>query len=95
MPQDIAQELAERAKDRRLAMNLTQAGFAKRAGISAGTIKRFEKTGQISLLSLLQIALVLGALEEFDGLFKLKTKAPSSIDDLTLKPRKPQRGRLK
>lgn len=94
-PQEVGFELAERAKGLRLVMNLSQEGLARRAGLSTGTIKRFEKTGQISLVSFLQIALVLKALDEFDQLFKQKTIVPASIEDLMKEPYKPQRGRLK
>ncbi len=94
-PQDIRHELAERAKRRRLALNLTQEGLARRAGVSAGTIKRFEKTGHISIDSLLRMGLALNATDEFDGVFKLRATAPASIDALIEEPRLPQRGRLK
>lgn len=94
-PDDIRQELASRAKDRRLGMDLSQEGVARRAGISTGTIKRFEKTGDISIDSLLKIALVLEALNEFEDIFKSKAFAPTSIDDLLKEPHKPQRGRRK
>jgi len=87
--------LADRAKDRRLMMNLSQEGLARRAGISTGTIKRFEKTGHVSIDSLLKIALVLEALDEFEAVFKPKIRAPASIDELIETPHKPQRGRLK
>ena len=95
-PLDVQQELAEQVRQRRLALNLSQGGLANRAGISMGTVKRFEKTGHISLDSLLKIALVLDALGEFETLFKTKTTAPTSIDDL-LKPAPApkRRGRIK
>lgn len=94
-PEDVSLNLAERARDRRLILNLSQEGLAHRAGISTGTVKRFEKTGQISIASLLQIALILDALEEFDTVFKPKDLAPASINDIINEPRKPKRGRLK
>lgn len=94
-PNEARKDLANRAKDRRLSMNLSQEGLARRAGISAGTVKRFEKTGHISIDSLFKVALVLEALEEFYGTFKPKTATPASIDDLIDTSRKPQRGRLK
>lgn len=85
-----------RARARRLAMNLSQEGAARRAGISTGTIKRFEKTGHISIDNLLRIALVLDALAAFEDIFKPKAiAAPTSIEELIAEPRKPQRGRLK
>ena len=91
-PQDARLELAARAKARRLAINLSQEGLARRAGISTGTVKRFEKTGHISVDSLLAIALVLGDADEFDNLFKPKMAAPLAIDETD---RPPQRGRIK
>lgn len=94
-PEDTRQALAERARDRRLSVNLSQEGLARRAGISTGTIKRFEKTGHVSIDSLLKIALVLEALDAFEAVFKPKTRAPVSIDELIETPRKPKRGRLK
>jgi transcriptional regulator with XRE-family HTH domain len=94
-PQDTGTELTARAKARRLALNLSQEGLARRSGVAFGTIKRFETTGYISLQSLLKIALVLGALDEFDALFKQKTDTPASIDDLLKTAHTPQRGRKK
>lgn len=94
-PQEARQELAIRAKKNRLHQNLSQEGLARRAGVSAGTIKRFEKTGHISLDSLLKIALVLNVLKDFDALFKHDPTIPKSIDELINVPKLPQRGRLK
>ncbi len=67
--QEVMQEIAERAKFKRLEQNLTQEGLALRSGVSLGSIKRFERTGEISLKSLIDIALALGCLEDFDALF--------------------------
>jgi transcriptional regulator with XRE-family HTH domain len=75
--QESLQELAARVKARRLSLNLSQEGLATRAGVSAGTIKRFEKIGQISLDSLLAIAVVLGCSDDFDNLFRPKIKLPA------------------
>lgn len=67
--QEVIQEIAERAKLKRLEQNLTQEGLALRSGVSLGSIKRFERSGEISLKSLIDIALALGCLEDFDVLF--------------------------
>ncbi|MFV0554582.1 MAG: helix-turn-helix domain-containing protein [Mangrovibacterium sp.] len=64
-PHSIAQELAERHKVLRKQMKLSQADMAERAGVSLGSLKRFESTGQISLDSLLRLAHLLGRLEDF------------------------------
>lgn len=85
-------ELAQRAKSMRLAQNLTQAGLEQRSGVSLGSIKLFERTGKISFESLVKIAIVLGALEGFDGLFQPNLTEDRSIDDL-LKDAKASTGR--
>jgi transcriptional regulator with XRE-family HTH domain len=68
-PVELAQLLAQRVRQRRLAQELTQHGLAQRAGVSLGSLKRFERTGQISLLALLRIAVALSATADFDRLF--------------------------
>jgi len=73
-------ELAQRAKSMRLVQNLTQTGLEQRSGVSLGSIKLFERTGKISFESLVKIAIALGALEGFDGLFQ-RTET-RSIDEL-------------
>ena len=64
-----ARSLATRAKARRLEMNLTQEGLSVRAGIPIATYRHFERTGKISLESLLHVAYALDALDDFDVLF--------------------------
>lgn len=66
-PLEIAETLAQRARRLRLMKNLTQGGLAARAGVSLGSLKRFERTGQVSLDGLLRIALVLEALGPLEG----------------------------
>ena len=68
-PYDVQQELAARAKARRLELNITQMELAERSGVSLGSLRRFERTGEISLASLLELALVLGELKQFTSLF--------------------------
>ena len=68
-PVDVMKEISQRAKALRLAQNITQQELADKVGIAVGTVKRFEKTGEIQLNHLLRIALVLGRLDEFSNLF--------------------------
>lgn len=70
MPQEVAGYIAKNVKEKRLSLNLTQKNLSDRSGVSFGVIKKFERTGKISLESLLKIALILGSLEEFTQLFK-------------------------
>lgn len=69
---DIASQIADRVKTRRLELNLTQEGLATRSGIKFATYRRFEQTGEISLKGLLRIGLALNALSEFELLFAQK-----------------------
>ena len=89
---EVLLQIAQRIKQRRLKQNLTQAGLALRAGVSVGTIKHFEKTGKVGLDILLNMALVLGCLDEFDALL-LEEPKPTNLfqEDNTAR----QRGRLK
>lgn len=72
MPQDMAMRIARQVKTRRLEMNLTQEGLSVRAGIKLPTYRRFERTGEISLKGLLQIAFALNSLRDFESLFAQK-----------------------
>ena len=63
-------ELVKREKAARKKKKLTQRQLAERTGVSYGSIRRFEQTGEISLLALVKIANVLDCLEDFNELFK-------------------------
>jgi transcriptional regulator with XRE-family HTH domain len=55
-----------RARVRRREGKISQAELAMRSGVSLGSIKRFEGSGEISLISLLRIAAVLGYETDFE-----------------------------
>ncbi len=94
-PQELLQSIAHRAKAKRLALNLTQVGLEQRSGVSLGTIKLFERTGKISLESLLKLATALGATKEFESLFVVAvTPATLSLDALMQQPKMRKRGSL-
>lgn len=65
-PADVQDELRLRFRSRRLKLNLTQEGLAKRSGVTLPTLRRFERTGLIAFDSLLALALVLDCLADFD-----------------------------
>jgi transcriptional regulator with XRE-family HTH domain len=68
-PKDVRPGVAARARAQRLALNISQKELAERSGVSLGSVKRFEASGLVSLSALLEIALVLGRLEDFGQLF--------------------------
>ena len=71
-PKDIQKKIAENVRARRKEMKLTQEEFAKKTGVSLGSIKRFENTGEISLFSLTKIAIILDCDDELMQLFSKK-----------------------
>lgn len=96
LPQEIIQEIAARAKARRLALDLTQEGLSSRSGVPLGTLKQFEHTGKISLESLLALSLALGTSHEFDGLFATAQSSTGvSLDELMKTPKQRKRGSIK
>jgi len=69
-PYDFLEDLARKHKLIRKQANITQSELAKRSGVSLGSIKRFELTGQISLESLLKLSYILNHLNDFEAIFK-------------------------
>jgi len=66
----IKRSLVTRVQARRKEQRLSQQALAKRSGVSFGSIKRFERFGEISLASLLRLAQTLGCEKDFDYLFQ-------------------------
>lgn len=92
--QDVQRRLAERFKLCRLARNLTQLGLARRAGVSLGSLKRFEQQGLIALDSLLRIALVLGCLDDFEAVGVEAPFETRTLDEILETPKQRRKGRL-
>ncbi|QIV95293.1 XRE family transcriptional regulator [Allofrancisella frigidaquae] len=90
----MAKDIAKRAQAKRLSLNLSQQTLSKVSGVSYGTLKKFERTGQISLESLLKIAIVLDEFEKFEQLFvKNAEEIPTSLDELLVEESTRKRGR--
>ena len=88
---DIQEKVAQGLKNARLSANLTQQGLASRAGVSLGSLKRFERDGEISLKSLVRLAFALRREDEFGALFQPKQSA--SLDTLLEQSKASQRQR--
>ncbi|GHU10920.1 transcriptional regulator [Alphaproteobacteria bacterium] len=78
---EILKDIAARSREVRLTKNLSQLGLANRAGVSLGSLKRFESTGEISLKSLVKIMFVLECVHQSECLFE-QMKEISSLNDL-------------
>ena len=66
----IKVELVNRFIKRRKEAKISQKELAIRSGVSYGSIRRFESTGEISLRSLLFLAQEIDCLSDFNELFK-------------------------
>ena len=62
---DIAQKIVRLRKRKKM----TQKQLAARSGVSLGSLKRFEQSGEISLQSLTKIAIALDVENELEDLF--------------------------
>jgi len=76
------EELRVKFKERRKSMGYTQTDCATRSGVSLGSLKRFEKNGQISLESLFKFAFVLECLGDFDGVCEDRVEEFTSINQV-------------
>ncbi len=95
-PNDMMQTLSQKFKERRLTIGYSQQALSDRSGVSLGSLKRFEGSGQISLESLLKLALVLECLDDFGKVANPMEKRAKSIDELLEeKTSIPKRGRKK
>ena len=71
VPSQVQLELASRFREIRRDKKVSQSQLANKSGVSLGSIKRFEQTGQISLESLLKLAHLFDRLSDFDAIFKI------------------------
>ncbi|MDD3417623.1 MAG: helix-turn-helix domain-containing protein [Lachnospiraceae bacterium] len=67
--EEINKDLAVRVKRIRKRRKITQQELSQSSGVSYGSIKRFETTGNISLLALTKIATALDCVNEIKRLF--------------------------
>lgn len=81
-PSSMLETIKDNFKQQRLSLNLTQEGLSNKSGVSLGSIKRFETTGQISLESLLKIAFILDCLNDFQNIAIKKVDNFKTMDDL-------------
>lgn len=93
-PEKIAGQLAERVRELRLAKGWKQATLAENAGVSLGSLRRFEQTGESSLGLLLRLAFALGRLDDFAEILEpTKVRTLAELEALHRESTR-QRGRL-
>lgn len=79
-PPEICSLIAAALRKRRKDARLSQEKLAVKSGVSLGSLKRFERTGEISLLSLVKLATALQCQNELEQLFAKRIY--SSIEDI-------------
>jgi len=67
--EEIDKKIADRLRLIRKRRSISQQKLAQMSNVSYGSIKRFEATGQISLLSLTKIAAALNVTDDLRNLF--------------------------
>ena len=68
-PEEIDKALARRLAAIRRRRGLSQQQLSEKSNVSFGSIKRFETSGQISLISLTRLAVALDCVNELKSLF--------------------------
>ena len=72
-PNEIAKSFADKIKEHRKKLKISQEVLAQKSGVSLGSIKRFETKYEISLHSFIKIAIALDLDNDFENLFTQKT----------------------
>jgi len=90
---DILAGTRDAARKRRIALGMTQLELASCAGVTAASLKRFERTGEIAFASLARIALALDCAEGFGALFP--EPEATSLDTLLAPTKTRKRARRK
>ena len=67
--EEINRDLAKRLRNIRRRRAISQEKLSRMSGVSLGSLKRFEASGQVSLLSLTKLAMALGLAGEVRELF--------------------------
>lgn len=74
-------EISQRFKIIRKNRKVSQQRLSELSGVSYASIRRFEKTGDISFASLVKLALALQLYDDLDNLFKIQ-KEYKSIEEV-------------
>lgn len=67
--EELDEQLAKRVRRIRKRRGISQEDLSRKSGVSYGSVKRFEATGKISLLSLTKIAMALDCSDEIRSMF--------------------------
>ena len=81
-PQEINLKIAERVRTIRKRRKMSQERLSEKSGVSLGSVKRFERSGEISLMSLTKLAIALEIEQDMKSLFTdIPYRSLEEIDD--------------
>ncbi len=92
-PSETLSDIAALMRERRLAVNMTQEQLAGQANVSLAVLRKFERTGKISLESFVKLAFVLGLSDRLLEALRMKTETAASLDDILKDTTGPKRKR--
>lgn len=91
-PAEIVIRLCNRLRTERLALEMTQADVAARAGIGINTVSNLESGRNVGFENLVRVAMVLGRGKELEDLFQPKLE---TLDDILRYENSAKRQRIK
>lgn len=78
-PGEVVKRICERLRTERMALGMTQSDLAGRAGIGTNTVSNLEAGRNVGFEAVVRVAMVLGRINELEGLFQPKL---DSIEDI-------------
>ncbi len=69
-PEEMCKDIARDFRRRRIEKDISQKQMAEKSAVALATIRHFERTGQISLKSLVALAVAMGYATELKTLFR-------------------------
>ncbi|WP_198084157.1 helix-turn-helix domain-containing protein [Variovorax sp. E3] len=78
--EEVCAELGARIRAQRLMQGISQRDLAQRAGVSYGTVRHIETTGQASMDSFIRVVHSLGLIGELQSLFKLNVRSIADME---------------
>ena len=91
-PSEIVKRICERLRTDRLALEMTQADVAARAGIGTNTVSNLVAGRNVGFENLVRVAMVLGRSKELENLFLPKLE---TLDDILRYENSAKRQRIK
>jgi len=81
-PKEIEAEFARRIRLARISRNMTQPDLAERVGVSVGTIRNLERSGDCAFSTIIKVALALRLERGLDDLFKIGVQSIEELIDM-------------